>query len=201
VKILELFSGSKSFSNVAKEFEYETFTVDFEKETKPDYCINILEFDYNKIPFKPDIIWASPPCKTFSVASIGHHWFENHTPKTKEAEHGMEIVLKTIEIIKQYNPKYFYIENPVGKLRKLYFMQEFFRNTVTYCQYGDKRRKPTDIWTNNLNWWPKRICQNGASCHVSAPAGSGLGTESIKDYYEKAKVPYELCKEILENSK
>ena len=24
------------------------------------------------------------------------------------------------------------------------------RKTVCYCQYGEDRMKPTDIWTNNL---------------------------------------------------
>ena len=105
---------------------------------------------------------------------------------------------ETLEILKHFNPKYFYIENPRGLLRKMDFMQtEGIRHTVTYCQYGDKRMKPTDIWTNNFNWIPKPMCKNGMPCHESAPRGSRTGTQGLKDNYERSKVPYELCQEIL----
>tara|TARA_R110000824_G_scaffold292578_2_gene480983 strand:+ start:944 stop:1576 length:633 start_codon:yes stop_codon:yes gene_type:complete len=204
IKILELFAGSRSFSKVAEQLGYETFSVDINNFDKVDYVTDILNFDVNKIPFQPDVIWASPPCTYFSVASIGHHWNKDHTPKTKEAVLGCKIVKKTIEIINHFSPSYFFIENPRGKLRKLDFMKYFPRTTVTYCQYGDDRMKPTDIWTNHLynplfsnGWNPKPICKNGDSCHVSAPRGSQTGTQGLKGNYERSKIPYELCKEIL----
>ena len=65
MKILELFAGSCSFTNVAKELE--TFTTDYNNFDGIDYVIDILQFDYNELPYKPDIIWASPPCTYFSV--------------------------------------------------------------------------------------------------------------------------------------
>jgi len=62
MKILELFCGTKSFSNVAKKREHEIFTIDFNKKFRPDLCINILNFNKSMLPkkFKPDIIWCSP---------------------------------------------------------------------------------------------------------------------------------------------
>jgi len=209
MKILELFAGSRSFSKVAEELGHETFSVDIKDFDNIDYVTDILDFDIDKVPFEPDVIWASPPCTYFSVASIGHHWNKDHTPKTKEAILGCEIIKKTIEIINYFDPDYFFIENPRGKLRKLDFMQDFDRTTVTYCQYGDSRMKPTDIWTNFLShplltydnrlqgWMPKPICKNGDTCHTPAPRGSQTGTQGLKGDYERSKVPYELCKEIL----
>tara|TARA_R100000664_G_scaffold2984_1_gene6992 strand:+ start:3278 stop:3916 length:639 start_codon:yes stop_codon:yes gene_type:complete len=209
MNVLELFAGSRSFSKVAEELGHKTFTSDIKKFDKIDYVTNILEFDYTKVPFKPDVIWASPPCTYFSVASIGKHWNKDHTPKTLEAIVGCQIVRKTLEIIDFLQPDYFFIENPRGKLRKLSFMQKLPRATVTYCQYGDTRMKPTDIWTNHLSsndlfgdnklqgWLPRPICKNGDTCHVSAPRGSQTGTQGLKGNYERSKVPYELCKEIL----
>tara|TARA_R110000824_G_scaffold18877_2_gene74044 strand:+ start:51 stop:674 length:624 start_codon:yes stop_codon:yes gene_type:complete len=204
MKVLELFAGSRSFSKAAEELGHETFAVDIKDFDNIDYVTDILDFDVAKVPFKPDIIWASPPCTYFSVASIGHHWNKDHTPKTKEAIVGCQIVIKTLEIINELQPDYFFIENPRGKLRKLDFMKKLPRATVTYCQYGDVRMKPTDIWTNHLysplfseGWKPRTICKNGDSCHVSAPRGSQTGTQGLKDNYERSKVPYELCKEIL----
>ena len=197
MKVLELFAGSCSFSNVAKEYGYETFTTDYNNFEGIDYVTDILDFDYNELPYKPDIIWASPPCTYFSVASIGKHWNVDHTPKSKEAITGMAIVNKTKEIINTLQPKYFVIENPRGKLRKLDLLDSFNRVTVTYCQYGDNRMKPTDLW-HNLGWIPRLMCKNGMPCHVAAPRGSQTGTQGLKGNYERSKVPYELCKEILE---
>lgn len=197
MKVLELFAGSCSFSNVAKEYGYETFTTDYNNFDGIDYVTDILQFDYNELPYKPDIIWASPPCTYFSVASIGKHWNKDNTPKSIEAITGMAIVNKTKEIINTLQPKYFVIENPRGKLRKLDLLNSFNRVTVTYCQYGDNRMKPTDLW-HNLGWTPRPMCKNGMPCHVAAPRGSQTGTQGLKGNYERSKVPYELCKEILE---
>jgi len=206
MKVLELFAGSRSFSKVAEEMGMETFTTDYKDFEKIDYVCDILDFDINKIPFKPDIIWASPPCTYFSVASIGHHWNKDHTPKTKEAILGVMIVQKTLDIIKELNPKYFFIENPRGKLRKLDVIKDIPRTTIAYCQYGDTRMKPTDIWTNNLKdwfnekgWKPRPMCKNGMPCHESAPRGSKTGTQGIKGNYLRSIVPAELCKEILKS--
>ncbi len=198
MKVLELFAGSCSFSNVAKEFQYDTFTTDYKDFDGIDYVTDIFAFDLNKLPWQPDIIWASPPCTYFSVASIGKHWNADHTPKSKEAITGMAIVNKTKEIITALQPKHFVIENPRGKLRKLNLLDDYTLDTVTYCQYGDTRMKPTDLW-HNLSWTPRPMCKNGMPCHVAAPRGSVTGTQGLKGNYERSKVPYELCKEILEN--
>ena len=203
MKVLELFAGSRSFSKVAEELGHETYTTDFKPFDKIDQVCDIFDFDIDKIPFKPDIIWASPPCTYFSVASIGHHWNKNHTPKTKEAVLGVKIVQRTLDIIKELNPGIFYIENPRGKLRKLPVIQSVpFRRTIWYCQYGDTRAKPTDIWTNDMFWIPRPMCHNGnKNCHHEvAPRGSRTGTQGLKGNYERSVVPYELCKEILQGT-
>ena len=206
MKVLELFAGSRSIGKAAESLGYEVYSSDLNDFEGIDYPIDILDFDTTKVPFKPDIIWASPPCTYFSVASIGKHWNKDHTPKTEQAVFGVKVVNKTIQIIKELNPKYWYIENPRGKLRKLDFMQPLPRTTVWYCTYGDKRAKPTDIWTNNLRsvfnpngWQPRPECFNGnKNCHhESAPRGSRTGTQGLKGNYERSKIPNELCLEIL----
>ena len=202
MKVLELFAGSCSFSNVAKEYGYETFTTDYNDFDGIDYVVDILDFDIDSVPFWPDIIWASPPCTTFSIASCGYHWNApddqgNREPKTEAAETGLLILEQTIWILNELQPKYFVIENPRGLMRKMDAIQYLKRDTVTYCQYGDNRMKPTDLW-HNLNWTPRPMCKNGMPCHEAAPRGSKTGTQGLKGNYERSKVPYELCKEILE---
>ena len=206
MKVLELFAGSRSFSKVAEQMGMETFTSDYKEFEKIDYVCDILQFDVSKIPFNPDIIWASPPCTTFSIASCYHHWNKDRTPKTKECVKGIEIVKKTLDIINYLKPKYFYIENPRGLLRKMDFMQNVgIRHTVTYCQYDldipleERRMKPTDIWTNSTKWKPRQMCKNGMPCHEAAPRGSRTGTQGLKGNYERSIVPYALCKEILKS--
>ena len=208
MKTLELFAGSCSFSNVAKKLGHKIFTTDNIQYGKIDYVCNIMKFDYSKVPYIPDIIWASPPCTGFSVASIGHHWMGGknaYIPKTETAKLGIELVKKTLEIIEYYkkqNPDLiYYIENPRGVLRKLGILDNVpFHRTITYCQYGDTRMKPTDIWTNDLEWKPRPMCKNGDSCHISAPRGSKTGTQGIKGAYERSKIPRDLFSELFNQS-
>ena len=196
--VLELFAGSKSLSTAAAARGHTVFSSDYEEKFNTDYTVDVLQFDTAKVPFKPTVIWASPPCESFSVASIGHHWNIDNTPKTTDAEHGMAMVKKAMSIIDELQPTYYFIENPRGKLRKLPFMQgHIYRHTVTYCQYGDNRMKPTDIWTNCPYWKPRPMCKPGANCHVAAPRGSRSGTQGMKSYYDKSKIPAALCDEII----
>jgi len=199
MQVLELFAGSRSIGKVAEALGMEVYSSDLVPFDGIDYAVSILDFDVSKVPFSPDIIWASPPCTAFSVASIGRNWNHDKTPKTDGARLGIQLVEKTIEIIKYFEPKYFFIENPRGMLRKMPIMDEFDRKTVTYCQYGDERMKPTDIWTNSDAWIPKPTCKNGDNCHVSAPRGSVTGTQGLKNAYERSKIPSELCFEILKS--
>jgi len=203
-KSLELFAGSCSFSKVAKTYGYNTLTTDINAFDGINFVSDILNFNIDQVLDNfgvPDIIWASPPCTYFSVASIGKHWNLDNTPKTSQASLGIKIIEKTIEVISQFkelnkNLAYIY-ENPRGKLRKLDLLDNNLLHTVTYCQYGDSRMKPTDIWTN-INWTPRKMCKNGQPCHESAPRGSRTGTQGLKGNYNRSKVPSELCQELIE---
>jgi len=124
-------------------------------------------------------------------------------PKDNEL---IEIIARNIlDILKRLE----HIENPRGKLRKLHIMNwTLYRRTVWYCQYFSpeetiKRAKPTDIWTNDITWIPRKECKNGnPNCdHAAAPRGSQTGTQGLKGNYERSIVPSELCREILENIK
>jgi len=201
MKTLELFAGSRSFSKVAERQGFKTYTTDNQDFDKIDQVCDIFDFDIDKaidsLGGKPNVIWASPPCTFFSVASIGHHWNKDHTPKTEQAKLGVKIVQKTIDIIKEINPMFYFIENPRGKLRKLDVVKELPIKTVTYCSYGDDRMKPTDIWTN-LDWTPRELCKNGnRDCHHQpAPRGSQTGTQGLKGAYLRSQIPSQLFEEL-----
>ena len=78
------------------------------------------------------------------------------------------------------------------------FMQGLPRYTITYCQYGDDRMKPTDIWTNYPSPNFKPMCHNGDSCHISAPRGSATGTQGLKNAKDRSVIPKELCEYIVD---
>jgi hypothetical protein len=202
MKVLELFAGSRSVGKIAEDLGMEVFSSDLIEFEGIHYPISILDFDVTKVPFQPDVIWASPPCTGFSVAAIGHHWSGGkgaYIPKTETAKLGIELVRKTLEIINHFQPTYWFMENPRGVLRKLDVVKGLKKNSVTYCQYGDERMKPTDIWTNSDVWTSKPMCKNGDPCHVAAPRGSRTGTQGRANAYERSKIPADLCLEILKS--
>lgn len=193
---IELFSGTKSFSKVASELGHNTLTIDNDAKLTPDVCADLLTWE-PQLPYgEVDIIWASPPCQCFSVAAIGKNWNKDYSAKRPEAEIAVNLVAKTIQIIRQIKPTYWFIENPRGMLRKLPVMQGLHRKTITYCQYGDTRMKPTDIWTNFVEWEPKAACKNGDKCHESAPRGTRQGTQGIKGARDRGVIPPEVFREI-----
>ena len=196
MKVLELFCGTKSFSKVAETQGHEVFTVDFNSKFKPDLCCDMLYFTKDMLPKEwrnPDIVWASPPCETFSMC--GHNYYMGY-PTNSKCYIGLALVYKTIEVIRDLKPRYWFIENPRAGLRSIWFMKPLPRYTVTYCQYGFTRMKPTDIWSNVEGFVPK-CCNNGDCCHEPAPRGSKTGTQGEKNSEYRGVVPELLCKELL----
>jgi site-specific DNA-cytosine methylase len=212
--VLELFAGSRSIGNEAEIQGMNVFSVDWTPYDKISLAIDIGLLKSNQIPFIPDIVWASPDCTTYSIAAVSTHRRERIEPISEYAVKCDEVNRHWLSLINEWliiNPKMiFFIENPRGMLRHMPFMQDFKRHTVWYCQYGDDRAKPTDIWTNSTIWKPKEMCRNykydkdgniiDKHCHhESARRGAKTGTQGKKDSYNRSKIPNELCKEILKS--
>jgi site-specific DNA-cytosine methylase len=212
VKILELFAGSRSIGKVAEENKHEVFSIDWECYEGINLSIDIGELKISDVPFMPDMVWASPDCTTYTIAACSTHRTNSIEPKSEYAKKCDVVNIHWISLIKKWmeiNPDIvFFIENPRGMLRKMPFMQEFTRHTVWYCQYGDTRAKPTDIWTNSKIWTPRPMCKNykydkegnivDRHCHHEvARRGAKTGTQGLKNAHERSKIPLELCKEII----
>jgi hypothetical protein len=178
MKVLDLFAGLKGWSEPFEKRGHEVFTIDNDTKFDVDLHQDIGTLKINQLPWKPDIILASPPCEKFSVMTIGRNWNLDNTPKTQVAQDAMDLVSTTLELIENLSPKHWIMENPRGKLRKLPIMEGLERRTVTYCQYGEKFMKPTDLWgifPQSLELKP--TCRNGAPCHTPATRGSMTGIQ------------------------
>lgn len=208
-KVLELFAGTRSISKAfEKRGNYETYSIDW------DIHFNNIDLykDISKLTVEdiiklcggvPDIIWASPDCTTYSVAGIHHHRIKDkETGDLKPISEYAKFCDKTnkhvLDLIQELKPKYYFIENLRACLRKMDFMKGLYRYTITYCQYGDTRMKPTDIWTNYPNPNFKPPCNNGDKCHISAPRGSDTGTQGLRGSKVRSVIPEELCEYIVD---
>jgi hypothetical protein len=100
-------------------------------------------------------------------------------------------------LIMSLSPTWWFIENPRGGMRKMDFMSGLRRFTVTYCQYGDTRMKPTDIWTNHPAQEFRPPCHNGDPCHIPAPRGAKTGTQGLSGSKERSRIPPALCEHIV----
>ena len=170
MKVLELFAGTRSIGKAFEARGHEVFSVEWDKGFENiDLYADIGKLTASDIlnTFgKPDVIWASPDCTTFSIAAISHHRKKNPDtgvlePVSDYAKFCDAVDKNMLKLIRELDPRFYFIENPRGGMRKMDWMQGIPRYTVTYCQYGDTRMKPTDIWTNHPNPQFKPACKNG----------------------------------------
>lgn len=208
MKVLELFAGTRSISKAFERRGHETYSVEWDKRFEHiDLYDDINNLTAEKVielcGGVPDVIWASPDCTTYSITAIWRHRKKNVAtgsldPISEYAKFCDKTNRHLVQLIKELSPRYYFIENPRAGLRKMDFMQGLPRHTVTYCQYGDTRMKPTDIWTNHPNPNFKPPCKNGAPCHEASPRGSNHGTLRLRNAAERAKIPAELCDHIVD---
>jgi hypothetical protein len=188
-RVLDIFSGLGGWSKAFSDRGHHVETLDINPEFHPTYCMDIMDLKSVK---GYDVVLASPPCESFSIASCSHHWRKNgakYIPKDENAKIGIKLMMHTFELMKDV--RYWFIENPRGMMRKL---SPFIpRTTVWYCQYGDNRAKPTDIWTNAPIIWKRKCWNNNPFCdHEDAPRGARTGTQGRATYADRSEIPYGL---------
>ena len=130
--ILSLCDYSGSWSKPYREAGYNVVQVDIK------HGQDVRLFDY------PGRVWgilAAPPCT--HLASSGARWW---------AEKGEAALLESLAIadaclrfVALCSPKWWALENPVGRLAKYYGKPQF---TFNPCDFGDPYTKKTNLWGN-----------------------------------------------------
>lgn len=164
-RLLELFCGTKSVGKVFKVDDYEIISLDYNKKFDATHTEDILNWDYTIYPVGYfDVIWASPDCTTWSIATGGKYRIKEsiyglNNAHQDKATIGNNMILKVIEILKYFQPNAWFIENPRGLLKYfpplVDFITEYnaFMNLVYYANYNNwDFPKPTNIWSNLPLW-------------------------------------------------
>lgn len=213
LRCLDFFAGLGGWSAPFRERGHEVLTLDYDRRFAVDFCEDILTWDPASLPWRPDIVLASPDCTGFTVMNIGKNWTRPtddppNAPKTDSARMALRLVERTRELLAVLEPSFFVIENPVDKLRRLPVVSDLERQTVWYCHLGETNAKPTDLWGGfppSLGLPP--VCHarregHAADCccadHAAAPRGSKTpgsvqGVQGKNADAIRSEIPFELA--------
>lgn len=154
MKLLELFARTRSVGKAFEKRDHKVFSVEWNKNFENidlyDDILNVISQQILNCFGRLEVIWASPDCSIFSIAAISHHRIK--IPMTRSLDNVSnyakfcdKLNWHVLKHINELDLKYFFIENSrIGSI-KMGYMQYLPRYTLTYCQYGDTRMKPTDI--------------------------------------------------------
>jgi len=205
---IDLFSGTGGFSSAfEKSRDWDVISVDNQDDhpdVNPTIVADVMDVDASTFPldeYEHLVMLASPPCKAFSMAAKHTHMDGNVEPLTDHAKESLELVEKTVDLSEELQPDYWFLENPRAGMRRVMREKSWGpgepTGTVSWCQYGANRMKPTDFWGEHPEM-EYRFCAKGEDCHVSAPRGSQTGTQSLSSNMESASIPYAISFSILE---
>ena len=134
--IVSLFDYSGNWPSFYKRAGYNVIQVDIKHD------LDILELKASDFPDNVCGVLAAPPCTDFAGSGAQYWKIKDQDGRTDAS---LALVDKTLEIISWTNPKWWALENPVGRLQKLrpqlgtpwYFQPHWF---------GDAYTKKTGLW-------------------------------------------------------
>lgn len=213
-----------------KDYDCEVYCIGIDQN---GYGVNLADYSfmfgddklYNKLcdyP-TPDIIFASPPCESWSVASgmkggnSAYIWkeidmlairpFESYKERFDNYDtyirtmytriNGELCLLNTFRIIDMFKPTYYFIENPKSG-RMSYFIEKYldkdvYRNECTYFSYDDDFTLKPTYIFSNIE----------LNLKVDKPDGRGSlldRTNTGNRYLYRSRVPHGLIQDIYEQA-
>ena len=159
---VELFCGSKPFSQIAGALGYGVFTVDINPAWSPDLTADIRSLSADELPSAPLVVWAAPP--DAAAFHDPESWGKDGSfdPIGSAAENAVDLFRKTIALITMMKPTWWFIENPKSLLRTMPLTAGFnrgyptrTRRTIKHSEYGSPSGRESDVWTNAYWWIPR----------------------------------------------
>ena len=205
MRLLELFCGTKCVGKIFEQHDYEIVSLDYNPKFNATHTADILTWDYKQYPEDYfDVIWASPDCTTWSVASGGKYrtkqniyGLNNHTQP--QATIGNNMVLKMIEILKYFKCRAWFMENPRGLMAHYPPLQQFIKeknanmSCVYYGNHGWGLPKATNIWSNLPLWNEDKPNMNNATFTMHTLANGRVrryyNAFKFKSAEERSKIP------------
>lgn len=209
MRLLELFSGTHSVGRVASSLGLDVVSLDLHDA---DINTDIMTWDHEAAypPGHFDMVWASPPCETFSIARRSNIGRNGHTRESMDDDMlrvGVPLLRKTREILGHLDPVAWFVENPQTGRMKDFWEADAFYYDVDYCRYSDWGfRKRTRVWTNVTGGFEPLLCDRGAcgqtvsgrhirTCTGGTSGQKGYGSGSVKK--DRHKIPEELVRQLL----
>jgi hypothetical protein len=202
-QVLDLFCGLGGFSQAFVDSDrWHVTTVDIEAEFDPDIRADVFDLRPSDFEREFDVVLAGVPCTVFTPArnmtTGGDDAWDGDTPATDESRDLVALAYHTLGLIHGLAPTYWFLENPVGRLRTIIGRPT---GTVTQCRYGRDSQKPTDLWGEHPPMTYRR-CSRGDDCHANGsytPDESqdriGVLAES-DDPAARSALPYDLSEAI-----
>jgi site-specific DNA-cytosine methylase len=209
-RLLELFCGTKSVGNVFND--YEVISLDFNPKFNATHTVDILQWDFKQYaPDFFDVIWASPDCTTFTLATGGRYRTRANIYGLNNAHQHQSnlanaMVLKVIEILKYFNCKTWFMENPRGLLQYFPPLIHFIKDTnshkglIYYGNHGWGFPKPTNIWSNLPLWTETKPIMKEDTYQTKTFADGRTrrmyNTYNFKKSEERSKIPEALIQRL-----
>lgn len=187
MRVIDLFSGLGGFSEAFVRHGYKVVRFDNDPQFQEvPYTVIKDVFDLKPKDIDADIILASPPCQCFSTAAAGYYW-KGRTP-TPAAQEAIRLVKYTVGLIHEARPRWWVLENPVGRLRWILGPPQI----LTYwAAWGVPYYKPTHIWGRlpSMLWpKPKMWVATAQGAHLGIQETNGQVVDRFRRYYDPSQV-------------
>lgn len=149
-KIISMFDESGIWSGpyidaAIKTGEYDVYRFDIKDgfDINEFSCEYLLEnWDFGEVHG----VIAAPPCTDFA-SSGAWTWPDKDTDGRTAAS--MELVYMVLRTVELFDPKWWVLENPVGRLPKLIpALKDYGPYYFNPCEFGDPWTKKTGLWGN-----------------------------------------------------
>ena len=199
MKVVDLFSGLGGFSQAFVDRGHEVERYDFNEDFKDVPHTTIKDvFDMTPVDLEhADIVLASIDCTHFTHA--------NHNPDKDGLQLAKELTKHTLNIIHEANPRFWIIENPPGRIKKVLGPPVY---KTAWGYWGTPYLKPTWLW-GNLPFidWPTQYTepQPKDTWNLETFKTHKFAYLCERDSAKRSLVPYAfseaLCKAIEEGDK